>query len=145
MNKVGNRDFAWPIRSYNICPTYLVFFSFGDGEGCWIFLVHMVFSPRSHNVPIKFSMDSQDILEFLNVFLPCSQKHLTLYHMFYSIWKLYTCANIGTYMFLCLEWIHLYWWVSKVLGLLFVMGQSKRLISTTPTPPPQLNFEGTPQ
>jgi hypothetical protein len=70
MNKVGSRNFfAWPIRNYNICPIDPIFFSFGDGGSCWIFLVHMVFSPISHNVPIKFSMDSQDILKFLNVFL----------------------------------------------------------------------------
>jgi hypothetical protein len=59
-------------------------FSFGDYGGCWIFLVYMVFSPISHNVPIKLSMDSEDILKFLNVFLTMFPKapHFVPYVLF---------------------------------------------------------------
>jgi len=96
MNKVGNRNFAWPIRNYNICPIDPIFFLLG--------MVGIVgfslFVWCSHQFPTMFPSNSQWIRKIFSNFsmcsLLCSQKHLTLSHMFYYLWKSYTWANIGT-------------------------------------------------
>lgn len=96
MNKVGNRNFAWPIRNYKICSIDPIRFLLGimGGVGFSLFIW------CSHQFPTMFLSNSQWIRKIFSNFstfsLPCSQKHLTLSHMFYSLWKLYTWVNIGT-------------------------------------------------
>jgi hypothetical protein len=57
MKKVGNCDYAHPMRNCFMHPKDLGFFFFW-GLGCWSLVLPDVFSPTSNNVYIRLPIDT---------------------------------------------------------------------------------------